>query len=149
MFLTKVLEVVAINSKLRRKVATVLVLNVLNKAQVAIPESLKDFLVNRVCQARLDIRLFVSLIWLETTLIGLPKDIQIWKLNFQIWNLQEQIWELRFLVLPIFKLLCYVQGFCEGTAFGVFVAVTVYGFIQWMELQRQKYLLYYLFYRCK
>lgn len=149
MSLTKVLRVFEAHSSVRRKVATVLVLKMLNKAKIACPEVVTDFLIKRVCRARLDIRLFISLIWLECLLVGIPKDIEIWKLSFQIWDLRDEIWRLRFLILPIFKFLCYLQGFCEGTCFGLLVAVTLYGFIQWIELQRQKCHLYYLLYRCK
>lgn len=147
--LTKTLTVLEVKASLNRKVATVIVLKALEKTKVSLPEELKSFLVKRICRARLDIRLFISLIWLETLLVGVPKDIEIWSLKFQIWDLQDQLWKLRFLILPLFKLLCYLQGFCEGTAFGLLVAFTAYSFIKWMELQRQKCPLYYLLYRCK
>lgn len=149
MSLAKVLNAFEVKSNLNRKVATVLVLKVLEKTKVALPEELKTFLVKRICRARLDIRLFISLIWLETLLVGIPKDVEIWSLKFQIWDLQDQIWKLRFLILPLFKLICYLQGFCEGTCFGILAAFTIYSFIKWMELQRQKCRLYYLLYRCK
>jgi hypothetical protein len=130
MSLTKVLNALEMKSNLNRKVATVLVLKVLEKTKVALPKELTTFLVKRICRLRLDIRLFISLIWLEALLVGIPKDIEIWSLKFQIWDLQDQIWTLRFLVLPLFKLICYLQGFCEGTCFGIVVAFTAYTFIK-------------------
>jgi len=147
--ITKVLALFEVKANLHRKTATFVVLKTLETTKVALPEELKAFLVKRICRARLDIRLFISLIWLEALLVGLPKDIQIWQLRFQICDLQDQIWKLRFLILPLFKVLCYLQGFCEGTAFGIFVAFMIYSFIKWMALQRQKCSLYYLLYRSK
>lgn len=149
MSLAKVLTIFDAKANFNRKVATVSVLKALESTKIALPEELKTFLVKRICRARLDIRLFLSLIWLEALLVGIPKDIEMWSLKFQIWDLQDQIWQLRFVVLPLFKLLCYLQGFCEGTAFGFLAACTAYSFIKWMELQRQKCSLYYLIYRCK
>jgi len=123
------------------KFAEAVVLLGLQRTRISISSDTKKALIDRVHRLRLDTKLALTLLWLAVVLIALPPEFEIWDLEFQLWVLR--------LITPLLQFLSYLQGFAEGTAFGVFVAVTVYGFIQWMELQRQKYLLYYLFYRCK
>lgn len=149
MFLEKAIVVLELKAKTTKSLATFLLLKALERAKVSLPESIKTFLIKRILRARLDVRLFLSLVWLEALLIGIPKNLEIWGLRFQVWDLQDQIWRLRYLILPILKLLAYCQGFVEGTAFGFLAALAAYSFLQWMDLQRQKCSIYYLLYRCK
>jgi hypothetical protein len=107
---------------------------VIKKTGLAIPEDLRLAMTDRVHRLRLDI-------WVFLTLIGIPFQFKVWDLQIQLWI--EKVFN------PIFNFLAFCQGFIEGTAFGLLVAIAFWIAANWMLNQRAKLQIFYLLYRCR
>jgi hypothetical protein len=114
---------------------------ILKKTNLAINEDLKETITDRVHRLRLDTKLLIQFMWFLTIFIGIPYQ-------FKIWDLQIQLWVEKFFN-PIFQFLAFCQGFVEGTAFGLLIAIAFWIAANWMLNQRAKLSIYYLLYRCR
>lgn len=113
---------------------------VLKKTGVVIPNEVKQAIVDRVHRLRLDTKLLIQFMWFLILFAGLPMQFKIWDLEWQLF--------LERLFNPIFQLLAFCQGFIEGTAFGLLIAIAFWFASNWMLNQRAKLQIFYLLYRC-
>lgn len=112
----------------------------IEKTQIALPEEVKNALIDRVHRMRLDARVLSQFLWFAILIVGFP-------LQFKVWGLQIALFIERFLN-PIFEFLAFCQGFMEGTLFGVLIAIAFWIAINWFENQKAKFYIFYLLYRC-
>jgi len=114
---------------------------VIRKTRIAMPDDLKEAVIDRVHRLRLDTQLLIKFLWLLTVLVGFPLQFKIWDLEFQLW--------LERLLNPLFNFLAYCQGMFEGFVLGLLTAIALWVIINWFENQKARLSIYYLLYRCR